>query len=214
MGQRGHGSTTCSWYRWVITPRRPCGSPETEGASGTDRPRRTHFTVDPSGCAVLVEARSNVGGVSFGTTDVSGCLEVVRTDGHVDPHDGPCARLSVPLESLTSGNALYDAELQQRLAAWRFPVVTVELTEAQLLGGEDYVVSGLVTLHGVTAVLHGAVSLSFPEPRAVLVRGEQVVDVSEFGIDVPSVLMLRIYPEVKVSLQLLARQDPPVGAEP
>lgn len=154
---------------------------------------------------MLVEARSNVGAVSFGSTEVSGVIEAVREGDVVDTSQGPSARLTVPLASLTSGNALYDAELQKRLAVQRYPIVTIELTEAESGGGPSYHVSGNVTIHGVTATLSGGVELSFPEPDAVLVTGEHVIDIRDFDIDVPSVLMLRIYPDVKVSLQLLAR---------
>ena len=168
---------------------------------------RTRYTVDPTACAVLVEARSNVGAVSFGSTALTGGMELVRDGGRVDTATHPCTHLSVALDTLTSGNALYDAELQQRLAVQRFPVVTIDLVEAWPAGGDDYVVAGSVTIHGVTALLRGTVTLTFPDEESVLVVGEQVIDIRDFDIDLPSVLMLRIYPDVKVSLQLLARQS-------
>lgn len=171
------------------------------------QPERRRFGVDPTSCAVLVEARSNVGPVSFGTTQISGLIEVVRSGDQIDTALRPSAKLIVPLASLTSGNALYDAELQKRLAVQRFPDVTIELAEAEAGGGTDYHVTGTVTIHGVTSTLHGGVTLSFPEDDAVLITGEHVIDVRDFDIDVPSVLMLRIYPDVKVSLQLLARES-------
>jgi polyisoprenoid-binding protein YceI len=155
---------------------------------------------------VLVEARSNVGTVSFGSTQVTGTIEAVRDGDLVDTARGPSAVLSVPLASLSSGNALYDAELQKRLAVNRYPDVTIEMVDAEAGGGNSYHVSGRVTIHGVTSTLHGGVMLTFPEPDAVLVTGEQTIDIRDFDIDVPSVLMLRIYPDVKVSIQLLARQ--------
>lgn len=170
-------------------------------------PKRIRFDVDPTACAVLVEARSNVGAVSFGSSELGGVLELVRLGDGIDLQSPPCAHVTIPLASLTSGNALYDAELQQRLSAQRFPTVTLELLDVLPSGASDYPVSGAMTLHGVTAQLHGSVHLSFPDPRSVLLTGTQVVDVRDFGIDLPSVLMLRIYPDVKVSLHLLARES-------
>jgi polyisoprenoid-binding protein YceI len=178
-----------------------------EGTISAQAPKRTRFVLDPSSCAVLVEARSNVGTVSFGTTQVNGVIEAVRTDDHIDTDTRPCAHLTIPLDALTSGNALYDAELQQRLAVQRYPVVTLELTEAEHLGASDYRASGRVTIHGMTSTLAGGVTLTFPEPDAVLVVGEQVVDIRDFDIELPSVLMLHIYPDVKVSVHLLARRQ-------
>jgi polyisoprenoid-binding protein YceI len=167
----------------------------------------TQFRVDPTASAVLVEARSNVGVVSFGTTELAGSLEVV-TDGHqVDTSSACRALLTVPLSGLTSGNALYDAELQQRLAVQRHPNVVVELTRAAPLGGVDHHVAGNVTLHGVTAELEGDVRITQPDPATVLVTGESVIDIRDFEISLPSVLMLRIYPDVSVSLHLVARRS-------
>ena len=45
-------------------------------------------------------------------------------------------------------------------------------------------------------------------PRGVLsVSGEQVVDIRDFAIASPTVLMLRIYPDVTVRLQIEAMWD-------
>jgi polyisoprenoid-binding protein YceI len=167
----------------------------------------TLFRVDATASAVLVEARSNVGVVRFGTTALDGTIEAV-TDGHHLDTTGTChARLTVPLSGLTSGNALYDAELQQRLAVQRYPNVLVELAHAAPIGQSDHHVAGRVTLHGVTAELEGDVRITQPDPGTVLVKGDSVIDIREFEISLPSVLMLRIYPEVTVSLHLLARVD-------
>lgn len=187
---RGHGETG-----QVITTR-------VRDAAGL-----TLFRVDPTASAVLVEARSNVGVVSFGTTELGGTIEAV-TDGHQLDTTGTCrAQLTVPLSALTSGNALYDAELHQRLAVQRHPNVLVELTRARPIGGPDHHVAGNVTLHGVTAELEGDVRITQPDPGTVLITGESVIDIRDFEISLPSVLMLRIYPDVTVSLHLVAHRS-------
>lgn len=166
---------------------------------------RQRFGIDPTASAVLVQARSNVGPVTFGSTSISGEIEAVPRGPHLDLDSRPSARLTIPVSSLVSGNALYDAELQKRLAAQRHPVVTIELLQTSGTGGTDYAVSGTVTIHGVTSTLHGSVTLAFPEPEVLTITGEHVIDIRDFDIDVPSVLMLRIYPDVTVAVQLLAR---------
>ncbi len=168
--------------------------------------QRTLFCVDRSVSALLVEARSNVGLVSFGTTQIAGDIEAFEVGQSLDTRRECAARLVVPLASLSSGNALYDAELQKRLSARLFPDVVVELVEAAPLSPAEHHVSGRFTLHGVTAVLQGDVRITRPDLESILIRGESVIDIRDFGIPVPSVLMLRIYPDVKVSLQLVARR--------
>jgi hypothetical protein len=46
-----------------------------------------------------------------------------------------------------------------------------------------------------------------PTDRRLVVRGEQVVDIRDFGIASPTVLMLRIYPDVVVGLQVEAELE-------
>jgi hypothetical protein len=49
--------------------------------------------------------------------------------------------------------------------------------------------------------------------RRLVVRGEQVVDIRDFGVASPTVLMLRIYPDVEVGLQVEANLESPIGRE-
>jgi hypothetical protein len=43
-----------------------------------------------------------------------------------------------------------------------------------------------------------------PSEHSLVVRGEQVIDIRDFGVASPTVLMLRIYPDVAVGLQIEA----------
>ena len=47
-----------------------------------------------------------------------------------------------------------------------------------------------------------------PSDGKLVIRGEQVVDIRDFGIASPTVLMLRIYPDVVVGLQIEAELEP------
>ncbi len=170
-----------------------------------DPPRR-RFAVDPDRSALLLQSRSNIGAVQFGTREVTGYLDIALNTGGVATDQAPVAKLEVGLAELTSGNALYDDELRQRLDVRRFPVATVELQQAHALPDDTYRVGGLVTLHGISAQLQGSVKLAVAHSGELTVTGEQVVDIRDFDIDVPSVLMLRIYPDVKVALHLVARE--------
>ena len=66
---------------------------------------------------------------------------------------------------------------------------------------------GEVTFHGVTRPLDGTVSCALPSPGTLVVRGEQVFDIRDFDIASPTVLMLRIYPDVVVQLQIEAELE-------
>ena len=56
------------------------------------------------------------------------------------------------------------------------------------------------------------VNVSLPSPGKLVVSGEQVFDIRDFDIASPTVLMLRIYPDVLVQLQVEAEPIDPAGA--
>lgn len=161
---------------------------------------RKRFVVQPAESAVLVEARSTAGRISFGTQAVTGFLEVGEYDGLLIPGSDPQAELDVDLRTLRSGNSLYDAELAQRLDVRRYPYARVALERATG-AGDRFQVCGPVTLHGQTRVISGSVSAR-TEGSGWLIQGEHVFDIRDFEITVPSVLMLRIFPDVRIFLTL------------
>jgi hypothetical protein len=167
---------------------------------------RTLFEVVSGRSAVLIEARSTVGPIAFGTTSVEGFVEVSVRDGTIDlGSTGPTARLQVELNTLSSGNALYDAELLQRVDARRFPKTSVELRSVERVGRSDrYGVEGDLTFHGVTRRTFGSVGAEIDQYGLLHVAGEHVFDIRDFDVVAPTVLMLRIYPDVRLELQLEA----------
>ena len=70
---------------------------------------------------------------------------------------------------------------------------------------------GEVTFHGATRPIQGTVNVSLPSPGKLVVSGEQVFDIRDFDIASPTVLMLRIYPDVLVQLQVEAEPMDPAG---
>lgn len=156
---------------------------------------------------VTIEARSSVGPIQWEASGADGWVEVELVDGAIDTSVPPKARLDLPVRNLASGNTLYDAELMRRIDARRFPTTTVVLTQAA--GAEDrYQLTGNVTFHGVTRPVRGSV-VAHVEPSGELrVTGEQTFDIRDFRIPSPTILMLKIFPDVRVRLRLEAvRED-------
>jgi PadR family transcriptional regulator, regulatory protein PadR len=168
----------------------------------------THFAVDPELSAILIRARSNVGTIEFGTTGVRGQVEAAVRDGAIVGSAAVTARLEVDVASLTSGNSLYDAELMHRVHARLFPLAVVELEQAAQLASDDrFQIGGRLTFHGVTAPLDGAVSVTVLGQNKLVVSGEKVIDIRDFEIAAPAMLMLKIYPDVRVFLHVEARAE-------
>ncbi len=153
----------------------------------------------------MVEVRSTVGPISFGALGVTGWVEAELADGAIRPGTQPAARLEIAVDGLRSGNSVYDAELLRRISARRFPTVTLDLRDCVASGSENrYRLAGELTFHGATRPVDGTVNVEVTSERRLVVTGEQVFDIRDFDVPSPTVLMLRIYPDVRVRLHVEA----------
>jgi DNA-binding PadR family transcriptional regulator len=171
------------------------------------------FRVVPERSAVLIEARSSVGPITFGAVGVSGSISAEIDGRAVQPGTAPAARLEIEVTRLRSGNGLYDAELLRRIDARRHPLVVLELHACTAVASPNggaptrYHVRGEITFHGSTRPIEGSVTVGLTSGGRLVVSGEQVFDIRDFDITSPTVLMLRIYPDVVVQLQVEAEPD-------
>jgi len=159
------------------------------------------FTIDTERSAVLIDVRSTVGPISFGSTGVEGSLSASVVDGVVNTEPAPSGWLAVDVRAFTSGNKLYDAELHRRVNSRRFPKARVELQECiPSTPGSRFQLRGELTFHGVTRKTEGTVYVESLSEDRIVISGEQVFDVRDFAVPSPTVLMLRIFPDVRVRL--------------
>jgi hypothetical protein len=193
--------------RSEASPVRRRGEP---AAFEADEPEPTprSFRLIPDRSVVLIEVRSTVGPLSFGAIGVSGSITAALRDGLVDTDCAVSGRINIDVAGLRSGNGLYDAELLRRIEARRFPTATVELLRCTITGLPcRYNLEGAVTFHGVTRPVQGAVGVETAADERLIITGEQVFDIRDFALTSPTVLMLRIYPDVRVRLQVEAEPE-------
>lgn len=134
--------------------------------------------------------------------------------GDVDVTEGPACdarpvggTLLLDLTTMVSSDRLYDRELETRLDVVRYPRVTATLTEVCPDGDAGhYRMSGQLKFHGRANVVHGTavVQCSADEFR---LSGSMSLDVRDFGIDPPKILLLKVRPVVDVALDLVAHRQ-------
>ncbi len=73
--------------------------------------------------------------------------------------------------------------------------------------GGRYRLAGELDFHGVTRRVEGAVDLAAATDRRLVATGEQVFDIRDYAVPSPTVLMLRIYPDVRVHLHVEAELE-------
>jgi polyisoprenoid-binding protein YceI len=170
----------------------------------SERPVTYRIVSDAS--EVAIHARSTLHAIDGTATDVGGTVDLgTGADGSLRLHGG---RIEVPVGSLRSGNPLEDAELQRRIDARRFPTIVGEVRSATAIDGEAgaFRVEGDVTFHGVTNPITGELRVARDGDR-VRIEGERVFDVRQFDIKPPRILMLRVEPDVRVTISLVAERD-------
>jgi len=161
------------------------------------------YTIVPGASEVLVAAKSTVHAIDGAAVEVAGSIDV-DIGGNAPRLQG--GRIEVPIRSLRSGNPLYDAELQRRVDARRFPTIVGEVRTAAPLGDDGrFRIEGEVTFHGVTQAVDGELLVHSDGDRVTL-EGERVFDVRDFGIKPPRILMLKVEPTVRVRIRLVAER--------
>lgn len=168
----------------------------------TTRADATTFQVSDRS-TVIVGARSTMGPIAFETRSIQGTIRASVVDDDVELEPKPDVSIDVDLSELRSGNDLYDAEIRRRIDVRRFPACHLELRAADRVGPGRYSIAGEMTFHDITRAVLGSVQVTVDDDRLIVV-GEKTFDIREFDIPPPTILMLKIYPDVQVQLFLEA----------
>lgn len=157
---------------------------------------------------LALEGESSIHPLHVSTNEIEGYFEAELTDeGRLDLSVAPAGRLEVYVESLESGNGLIDREMRRRLNTRRFPTVIAEVVEIREANGErHYHAAGNLTFHGVTKQLEDKLAITPIDDRTIQISGQITVDVRDFEVEPPQLLMLKVYPEVKASLKVVAER--------
>jgi polyisoprenoid-binding protein YceI len=157
---------------------------------------------------VWIEARSSLHPIHGEGKGLEGVVEAAVTDGRLALNGDTVIRLELPVDQLKSGKAMEDAELLRRIDARKFPKIRGVTTEIKEIDAGRYRVSGDLTFHGVTRAVEGEVSVSMPDGDGTIVlEGEQTFDIRDFGVKPPKILMLKVHPDVKVRVRVVAEQE-------
>lgn len=167
--------------------------------------RRT-FVVTEGESSLEAEVRSSVHPIRARSTELRGRIEGEFDGGGLpdlgEPHQG---HVEVPVRSIVSGNRLNDAEMLRRAEAQRYPVLTFDVTGVEHDGDGRYRGTVTVTAHGRTRSQQVPFQLALDGDRLDL-RGEHTFDMRDFGLQPPRIFTLRVEPEVRVSVHVVAQE--------
>lgn len=206
--------------------RRSDGADAGARTGRTRRPRgapaRARFGIDAGASSLTLEVHTSLVTLHATATGIEGELEVaLLADGAVDEREQPGGRLHFAVRRLQRANPAYALEIERLLDPRRHPEVIVDLASTEPLGpdgevvepaedgardGRTYRAQGTMTLRGVTRPLDGVLVAHFPDPATIELEGARVVDVRQYGVTPPRLFALRVHPDVRVHLQVVARR--------
>jgi polyisoprenoid-binding protein YceI len=164
------------------------------------------YRIIPDRSRVWIDARSSVHPIHSTADGLEGYVDLdANRDAIVGPH--PTARLSFPVNRVSSGNRLEDRELHKRIEARRYPTISGMLTEVVRGADARFLVRGDLAFRGVTRSVDGWMTLSAVDDRTIRLVGESTFDVRDFRMEPPRILMLRVEPDVKVGVEIIAEKD-------
>lgn len=162
------------------------------------------YDIVPERSQLWAEARSSLHPIRVQTSGFRGYVEVSTAGGQ--PSLGVPTRVEIEAQRLKSGHGLLDGELQRRLEVRRYPQVSGDVKSATALGeGGRFRLLGELTLHGVARMIETDVSVRAVDPKTIEIEGQQVIDMRDYDLTPPKILMLRVYPEVRVRARLVAQ---------
>ncbi|MCB1248114.1 MAG: YceI family protein [Acidimicrobiales bacterium] len=167
------------------------------------------YELDPTTSRATVHATSSVHPITSSAA-VTGWVELtLAPDGSVDLDQPVDGWICVALAEMRSGNPLVDREAERRLQVRKHPTMEgrlVSLAPAAPDGGHEhhYDGEGELTFRGQTAPLTGGLSVDVDGDELTL-TGDTTLDVTDYGVQPPSLLVIKVHSLVRIELRATAR---------
>jgi hypothetical protein len=164
----------------------------------------SRYSVAGPGSVLSFEAKSSLHGVHGSVREVSGYVDACfEDDGSLAIEPPPKMHVEFPVERLRSGNDIQDREMWRLIDSKRFPMVSADLSglKSTSVPGR-YEADGQVTLAGRMRRYAGRLAVTRDGDHLVI-EGDLVVDIRDFGLKPPQLLFIKVDPTVTVRLNLV-----------
>ncbi len=165
------------------------------------------YRIVPERSTLWADAKSSLHGIHIESHALDGQFDIELAAEGLDLGKAPTGQVTLEVESLKTGSKLEDRELERQLEARKFPLVRGAVRAVTPLPGGGYRVRGDLTLRGVTKSIEGDVTVTSRDGKTVEVEGEKTIDVRDFGLNPPKILMMKVYPDVKIRARVVAERE-------
>lgn len=165
------------------------------------------FVVDPVASRMGFRATSSVHPIQGEARGIQGTIEVSLDDGRPDLSMPVVGSVVLEVADLVTGNIAYDTEIRRRIDWRAHPKIEGSVTSVEHNDGR-YTVTGELSFHGVKRQVTVDMDVNIRDGLLVA-SWDQTVDIREFDLRPPRVLMLRVDPEIEVSVEISAAATEP-----
>jgi polyisoprenoid-binding protein YceI len=163
--------------------------------------------VASSSSSLSFDGKSTLHAVHGTASQLTGSITAAIEDGALALEPSPEMHVEFPVERLSSGNGLQDKETWKLLDSKRNPKIAADLRHLTSTGNGAYRATGDITMSGRKKTYEGDLTIKATSDR-IAVDGALIIDIRDFGLQPPRLLMVSVEPQVTVKLHLVAVLDP------
>ena len=165
------------------------------------------FEVVRNRSKLMVEGQSTLHPIHTSTNKLTGYFEAeLDLDGQLNLSIPPTGYLEVYIEDMKADQEYIDRVVQIRLDTRRFPMIKAKLVSVSERGEGRYFAVGDISFQGVTRRAENELSITWLDNQNLSISGELTINVRDYEITPPSLMTIKIQPEVKVNLNLVVKR--------
>ncbi len=167
------------------------------------------YRIDPTRSRIGIAASSNIHPIHAEADGLEGWLDVeLGDDGLLVAEGDSKGRVEFRVDRLRSENLLADRQLRRQIDSRKFPTIEGELRSIERdTVDHQYRAGGDVTFHGITRPQEDLLVFTLERPDELGVTGTSIFDIRHYGMQPPRILLAKVEPEVRVTIDIIAIKE-------
>ena len=167
------------------------------------------WIIDPEASVVAIDGSSSLHPIRAGASGLRGWIEGFPNGGALSSGSEVAGSIEIDVDRLGSGNPLIDRETRRRILARRHPLITGEVVSGSVIDAGAIALEGIISFRGEQIQVEGTMAVARLDSDRIELTGSSRFDVRWWGLRLPRLGLLRVHPEIDVSVHIEAvRGDP------